>query len=167
MAGRRAAGDGLGAVARLVVLAGLLAFTVGVYVVVVLGGGAVAGRPDQPGLGLSVLATAIVALGIEPVRRGLEATVARESRTSASPYDVLRRFSEDVTGSGTASDVPGADGSLVLQGGRDRVEAVGGTLHERRSGGRVTVEARLTAAQPTALVQAAASRTGPSSDLVT
>jgi len=98
------------------VLVCLLGFTVGVYVVVVLGGGFIAGSPDRPGLALSVLATAVVALAIEPARRRLEAIAGRRGTTSDSPYDVLRRFSEDVTGSGTASGVPGRMAQVLAQG---------------------------------------------------
>jgi len=98
------------------VLVCLLGFTVGVYVVVVLGAGLVAASSDRPGLALSVLATAVVALGIEPARRRLEAIAGRRSATSDSPYDVLRRFSEDVTGSGTASDVPVRMAQVLAQG---------------------------------------------------
>jgi hypothetical protein len=48
---------------RALVLAGLAAFVVFVYVAVVLGGGALVGRTDSPDLILSIVATAIVALG--------------------------------------------------------------------------------------------------------
>ena len=40
-----------------------------VYAVVVRGGGVLIGETSSPQLGLSVLATAIVALSIEPTRR--------------------------------------------------------------------------------------------------
>jgi hypothetical protein len=49
------------------ILASMVAFVAGVYVVVVLGGGALVGQSDSPHLGLSVLATMIVALGFGPV----------------------------------------------------------------------------------------------------
>jgi signal transduction histidine kinase len=72
------------------VAVGMIVFVVGVYVVVVLGGGALIGRTDSPHVGLSVLATAAVALGFEPVRTRLQRAVA------PSPYDVLARFAAGV-----------------------------------------------------------------------
>jgi ABC-type ATPase involved in cell division len=57
---------------RPVVMLGLAGFVVGVYVLVVLGGGALIGRTDSPSLLLSVLATAVVALGFAPVQAALE-----------------------------------------------------------------------------------------------
>ena len=57
---------------RLARAGGLAVFVVLVYVVVVLGGGALVGRTDLPDLALSILATAIVALGFEPVQGRLE-----------------------------------------------------------------------------------------------
>ena len=62
---------------RVVVLGGLAVFVLAVYLVVVLGGGALVGRTDSPDLALSVLATVIVALGFEPVQHRLEAAVHR------------------------------------------------------------------------------------------
>lgn len=62
----------------------------------------------------------------------------------------------------------GAAGTThLLQAGRDRVEAVGGTLEVRGSGGRVHVEARLPPAQSPARAQASVSTAGPSSDFGT
>ena len=57
----------------LVVLGGAFLAVAAVYVVVVLGGGLLIGHTDSPHVGLSVLATAIVALGsraAEVVARG-------------------------------------------------------------------------------------------------
>ena len=51
-----------------IVTVGTLLAVAAVYVVVVLGGGALLGQTDSPNVGLSVLATALVALGLEPVR---------------------------------------------------------------------------------------------------
>ncbi|MGH3347892.1 MAG: hypothetical protein ACRDO4_13020, partial [Nocardioides sp.] len=47
---------------RLVVWLGLAGFVVWVYVVVVLGGGALLGATDSPSVALSVVATTVVAL---------------------------------------------------------------------------------------------------------
>ncbi len=72
---------------------GLVVFAVVVYVVVVLGGGALIGHTSSPHLGLSVLATAVVALAFEPVERRIEERVrSRLHRGRSSPYDVLTRL---------------------------------------------------------------------------
>src|SRR4051794_36868971 len=72
---------------------GLTAFVVLVYVVVALGGGAPVGRTSSPSLGLTVLATAVVAVAFDPVQSRIERWVTRAvlgGRTS--PYDVVRSF---------------------------------------------------------------------------
>lgn len=92
---------------RLAVMAGLLVFVVGVYVVVVLAGGVLVGRTDSPSVPLSVLATVVVALLFARVQAGLERAVARTGHDpAATPYDVLRRFSEDVTAGDTTDQLP-------------------------------------------------------------
>ena len=115
---RRAAGRSrLDRRARLLVLGGLGVFVVGTYVVVVLGGGALVGQTDSPNLALSVLATAIVALGFEPVQRRLEDAATRVVHGGTpSPYDVLSRFSETVTGGYTTEELPGRMAMLLAQG---------------------------------------------------
>ncbi len=59
------------------VLVGLVGFVVLVYVVVVVGGGEAVGRTSSPLVSLSVLATALVALGFDPVQTRLEALASR------------------------------------------------------------------------------------------
>jgi len=56
----------------LCVVVGTIAWVAAVYVVIVVGGGLLIGHTDSPQLGLSVLATAIVAVGFESVRSRLE-----------------------------------------------------------------------------------------------
>ena len=83
--------------AAAVVSTGTVVGVVAVYVVVVLGGGALAGAPDSPSLALCVLATAIVALGLEPGRAGLRRLATRWfGGGQASPYDVLSGFTDSV-----------------------------------------------------------------------
>ncbi|HEX4686099.1 MAG TPA: sensor histidine kinase [Nocardioides sp.] len=80
----------------LIDLATLLAVAL-VYVVIVLGGGALVGSTDSPSVGLSVLATALVALGLEPFRSALRTWLAgRLGRDRRSPYDVLSGFTESL-----------------------------------------------------------------------
>jgi len=83
----------------LCVLAGGFLAVTGVYVVVVLGGGLLTGDTDAPNPALAVLATAIVAIGFEPVRTRLETAATRWVHgPRPTPYDVLSRFSEAVAG---------------------------------------------------------------------
>jgi signal transduction histidine kinase len=81
----------------LVVFTGTLLGVVSVYLLVVLGGGALIGQTDSPNVVLSVLATAIVALGFEPATTWLE-DVAEGwfHQGRRTPYDVLSRFTESV-----------------------------------------------------------------------
>ena len=92
--------------ASLLVLAGLAAFVLGVYVVVVVGGGLLVGDGSSPNLGLSVVATALVALGFEPVQVRLQRLASRVVRGGRpSPYDVLSR-SAAATGAYPAEELP-------------------------------------------------------------
>ena len=75
------------------VLIGMALFVTAVYTLVVRGGGALLGALDRPHLGLSVLATAIVALAFEPVRARVHRAAARlGGRGPAAPYDLLTGF---------------------------------------------------------------------------
>jgi signal transduction histidine kinase len=102
---------------RLVVMVGLAFFVVAVYVVVVLGGGAFIGRTDSPSLLLSVLATVAVALLFAPVQASFERVAARMGYgAAATPYDVLSRFSETVTGGDAAGQLPARMSMILAQG---------------------------------------------------
>jgi hypothetical protein len=80
----------------LVVAAALALFVVGTYAVVVLGAGTLLGAGDS--VVLPVVATAVVALGFEPVQRRAERAARALVAGPVSAYDVLSRFSETVTG---------------------------------------------------------------------
>ncbi len=98
-------------------ITGLVAFVITVYVVVVLGGGVLIGKTSSPSLPLSVLATAIVALAFEPVQTRLERAAAELLRGGApSPYEVLSRFSENVTGSYPTEELPSRMATLLGEG---------------------------------------------------
>lgn len=101
---------------RLVVIVGLAAFVVAVYVLVVLGGGVLIGRTDSPSLPLSVLATAAVALLFAPAQATLERVATRMGHDAATPYDVLSRFSETVTGGDATEQLPARMSMLLAQG---------------------------------------------------
>src|SRR5262245_31994683 len=86
------------------VTAGTLLGVAAVYVVVVLGGGALLGQTDSPNVALSVLATAIVALGLEPARSTLRSLVTeRLDRGRRSPYDVLSGFTDSLADPGESA----------------------------------------------------------------
>ncbi|MET0839181.1 MAG: ATP-binding protein [Marmoricola sp.] len=99
------------------VLVGLVAFVVLVYVVLVLGLGALLGHTSSPDVALSVLATAVVALAFDPVQSRLERAASRAvNQGRLSPYDALRRFSETVTGSYDAEELPARMARVLADG---------------------------------------------------
>jgi signal transduction histidine kinase len=102
---------------RVLVASGLVCFVVAVYVVVVLGGGVLVGRTDSPSVALSVLATAGVALLFAPVQSTVERVAARMGHPAvATPYDVMSRFSEAVTGGYASADLPARMAMVLAQG---------------------------------------------------
>ncbi len=102
---------------RLAVTGALTCFVVALYVAVVLGGGVVIGQTDSPSLLLSVVATAGVALLFAPVQSAIERIASRVGHpAAATPYDVLSRFSEAITGGYGTAELP-ARMSMVLAEG--------------------------------------------------
>jgi signal transduction histidine kinase len=85
----------------------------GIYVLVVLGGGLLIGRTDSPSPALSVLATTVVALAFAPAQGWLERASARHI---ATPYDVLTRFVEHVGVEDGTEDLPSRMSRLLAQG---------------------------------------------------
>ena len=82
---------------RTLVWTGMSLFITGIYVAVVAGVAAVAGHSDQPNLAVSILATAIVATGFQPVRERMQRLAARiVYGQQSSPYEVLTGFSRRV-----------------------------------------------------------------------
>jgi signal transduction histidine kinase len=101
----------------LVVLGGTFLAVCAVYVVVVLGGGLLIGHTDSPQIGLSILATAIVALGLEPLRSWLEGLAKRWVQGDrATPYEVLSRFTESLTGEPDHAGLPLRMARLLAEG---------------------------------------------------
>jgi signal transduction histidine kinase len=86
------------------VVGGLAGYVALVYAVIVVGGGELAGRTDSPSLALSIVATATVAISLEPVRARLRRMAAEIFDLRASPYEVLSRFAvtTDADGDGPA-----------------------------------------------------------------
>jgi signal transduction histidine kinase len=103
--------------AHALVLVGLVGFVLIVYVVVVLGGGVLIGHTSSPDVPLSVIATAIVALAFQRVQDWLEGWSLRAVHGGvASPYEVLSRFSEAVTGTYAAEELPARMAKLLADG---------------------------------------------------
>lgn len=99
------------------VLLGLAGYVGTVYVAVVVGGGAVLGRSGSPGLALSVVATAVVALGFEPVQARVDrAARIRLSGAVAPPYELLTRFPGTVTGGYSAHEIPARMAKVLAEG---------------------------------------------------
>jgi len=101
---------------KVVVLLGLAGFVVWVYVVIVLGGGALIGHTDSPSVPLSVLATTVVALSFARVQDALERATVRWGLGAAAPYDVLSRFSDAVTSTDATDGLPARMAMLLAQG---------------------------------------------------
>jgi signal transduction histidine kinase len=93
-------------ISRTLVYGSLAAFITAVYVAIVVGIGTVVGSGGQPNLGLSILATAVVAVAFQPLRERLQKVANRIVYGSrATPYEVLSQFSEQVAESYAAEEV--------------------------------------------------------------
>jgi signal transduction histidine kinase len=99
------------------VSAGLFAFVVLTFAAIVVGGGALIGSASSPSIGLSVLATAVVALAFDAVQTRLEGFARRVVQGGQpSPYDVLRRFSGTVTASQRTTELPSRMARVLAEG---------------------------------------------------
>ena len=86
-------------ISRTLVYGSLAAFITSVYVAIVVGIGALIGQGGRPNLVLSIVATAVVAVGFQPVRERLQKVANRlVYGKRATPYEVLSEFSERVAG---------------------------------------------------------------------
>jgi signal transduction histidine kinase len=93
-------------ISRTLVYGSLAALITGVYVAIAVGIGALIGSGGKPNLALSILATAIVAVGFQPIRARLQRVVNRlVYGKRATPYEVLSRFSGQVAETYAADDV--------------------------------------------------------------
>ena len=102
---------------RLAVTGALACFVVALYAAVVLGGGVVLGQTESPSLLLSVVATAAVALLFAPVQSAIERIASRVGHpAAATPYDVLSRFSEAVTGGYGTEELPARMSKVLAEG---------------------------------------------------
>jgi signal transduction histidine kinase len=93
-------------ISRTLVYGSLAVFITAVYVGIAVGIGALIGGGGKPNLALSILATAIVAVGFQPVRERVQRVANRlVYGRRATPYEVLSQFSERVAGSYAMDDV--------------------------------------------------------------
>ena len=84
-------------ISRTLVYGSLAVFITVVYVGIAVGIGAAVGGGGRPNLGLSIVATAIVAVGFQPLRERLQRVANRlVYGRRATPYEVLSQFSERV-----------------------------------------------------------------------
>jgi signal transduction histidine kinase len=91
---------------KTVVFGTLAAFITAVYVAIVVGIGALIGSGNKPNLGLSILATAIVAVAFQPVRERVQHFANRlVYGKRATPYEVLAEFSGKVAETYATEDV--------------------------------------------------------------
>ena len=93
-------------ISRTLVYGSLAVLITGVYVGIAVGIGELVGSGGKPNLGLSILATAIVAVGFQPARERLQRLANRiVYGNRATPYQVLSEFSSQVAGSYAADEV--------------------------------------------------------------
>jgi signal transduction histidine kinase len=124
-------------ISKTMVYAVLAAFITAVYVLLVVGIGTLAGFGGRPSLGLSILATALVAVAFQPVRVRAQRLANRlVYGTRATPYQALSALSEQVGGTY-------ATGELLPTMARIVAEATGAARTDvwLRSGGELTDEA--------------------------
>jgi signal transduction histidine kinase len=93
-------------ISRTIVYASLAVFITAVYVGIAVGIGSLVGSGGKPNLALSILATAIVAIGFQPVREQVQIVANRlVYGKRATPYEVLSQFSERVAESYASDEV--------------------------------------------------------------
>ena len=122
-------------VIRKTVVVGVLgAFITGVYVAVVAGLGQVVGAKAGSSLGLSILATAVVAVCFQPVRERVQRLADRlVYGQRATPYEILSRFSAAMATTYAAGDLLAGMGRVLAEGtGATTAQVwlrIGGRLH--------------------------------------
>ena len=93
-------------ISRTLVYGSLAVFITAVYVGIAVGVGALVGSGGKPNLALSILATAIVAIGFQPVRERVQKVANRlVYGKRATPYEVLSEFSGRVAETYAADEV--------------------------------------------------------------
>ena len=91
---------------KTLVYGSLAVFITGVYVAIVVGLGSLAQRGARPSLGLSIAATAVVAVAFQPVRERVQRLANRlVYGRRATPYEVLADFAGRMAGAYAAEDL--------------------------------------------------------------
>ena len=91
---------------KTLVYGSLAAFITAIYVAIVVGIGTAIGQGDKPNLGLSILATGVVAVAFQPVRERVQKLANRlVYGKRATPYEVLSEFSNRMAGTYASDDV--------------------------------------------------------------
>ncbi len=104
-------------ISKTLVYGSLATFITGVYVAIVVGIGSAAGHRAQPNIGLSLLATAIVAVAFQPVRERVQRLANRlVYGRRATPYEVLAEFSARMAGTSAAEDLLPRMARILAQG---------------------------------------------------
>jgi signal transduction histidine kinase len=121
-------------ISRTIVYGSLAVFITAIYVGIAVGIGTLIGGGGKPNLGLSILATAIVAVGFQPVRERLQKVANRlVYGKRATPYEVLSQFSERVAESYASDDVLPRMARVLAEGTNADLAEVwllgGGELH--------------------------------------
>jgi signal transduction histidine kinase len=93
-------------ISRAIVYGSLAVFITAIYVGIAVGIGTLVGSGGKPNLALSIVATAVVAIGFQPVRERVQRVANRlVYGKRATPYEVLSQFSERVAGSYASDQV--------------------------------------------------------------
>jgi len=101
------------------------AFITAVYVAIVVGIGAAIGRGSNPNVGLSILATAVVAVAFQPVRVRVQKLANRlVYGQRATPYEVLSEFSSRMAGTYATDDLLPRMARILGEGTGARQSAV-------------------------------------------
>lgn len=104
-------------ISKTLLVAGLAGFITTTYVAIVVGVGSLVGRGEEPNLVLSVVATALVAVAFQPVRRRLQRMANRVVfGRRATPYDVLSGFATRVGAAEATPDTLIGLAELVADG---------------------------------------------------
>ncbi len=102
---------------KTVVYGALAGFISLVYVGIVVGIGTALGQGDRPNLGLSILATAVVAVAFQPVRERVQRFANRlVYGKRASPYEVLSHFGERMASTVATEDLLPRMAEILAQG---------------------------------------------------
>ena len=121
-------------ISRTLVYGSLAALITGVYVAIAVGLGELVGSGGKPNLGLSILATAIVAVGFQPVRGRAQRVANRlVYGKRATPYEVLSEFSSRVAKTYAGEEVLARMAQVLSEGTGAEAATVwlrsGGQLH--------------------------------------